>query len=128
MSFVDRMVSATILSSDLKLEHLLRSEAIEENKNREGWNESRKQANGRASAQVSGPEKPEEEAGVFLERVKMFTSCALYSRLLEIPTQVERTWVLADFLKTASACPCPSSQLSCESSPGKRSSSLLVFN
>lgn len=33
MSFTDKMVSATLLSSDLKLEHLLRSEAMEENKN-----------------------------------------------------------------------------------------------
>lgn len=98
MSFVDRMVSATLLSSDLKLGHLLRSEAVEEKKNREGWNES-----------LSSGLRTREAGRNIL---KMFTSCALYSRLHKIPTQVERTWVSADFLKTASACPCPSSRLS----------------
>lgn len=56
---------------------------MEENKNREGWNESRKQANSRASAQVSGSEKLEEKAGIFLKCVKMFTSYVLHSWLLE---------------------------------------------
>lgn len=58
----------------------------------------------------------------------MFISYGLYSWVLEIPAQVERTLVLADFLKTVLVCPCPSTQFFCESYPGKRPSSLLIFN
>lgn len=57
--------------------------------------------------------------------MKMFISYGLYSWALEIPAQVERTRVIADALRTASACLSQCESFSCESYLGKRPGSLL---
>lgn len=88
-----------------------------------------KQTSETFSSRFQYPRKPNEKAGVFLKPCEMFISYGLYSWVLEILAQVERTRVLADSLKNAPACPCPSTQsFSGESCPSKRLGSLLVFN
>lgn len=63
----------------------------------ESWNEGRSKPTAESlSSRVQCPRRPSEKAGLLCSHVKVFTSCGLYSWLLEIPPQVERTCVLAD--------------------------------
>ena len=76
-----------------------------------------------ASSSSSAHEGLMKRQGFLCNHMKMFTSYGLYSWVFETPAQVERTRVSADLR------PGPGTHvLPCESCPGRRPGSLLIFN